>query len=71
MLFVLLVLNLFYITNTVYNSDMIIIVLFNLSESVVSKNVVKYMWCGSKLVELKCRSFSVILIGMLKFVIVM
>jgi len=55
---------------------MIIIVLFNLTQSVkftyalnyASKNVVIYLWLGSKLVKLKCRSFSVILIGMLKFV---
>lgn len=44
---------------------MIIIVLFNLSESVkftsalnyATKNVVKYLWLGSKLAELKCRLF--------------
>lgn len=60
-----------------YSSDIIIV--FNLTESVkftnslnsASKNVVKYLWFGSKLVELKCRSFSVILVGMLKFVTIM
>jgi hypothetical protein len=58
---------------------MIIIVLFNLTESVkftnalnyASKNVVKYLWLDSKLVELKYTSFSVILIRMLTFVILM
>jgi hypothetical protein len=62
----------------VYNSDIIIIVLFNLTESVkftnalhyASKNVAKYLWLDSNLVELKCRSFSVILIDMLTFVTV-
>jgi hypothetical protein len=63
----------------VYNSDMIILVLFSLTENVqftnalnsASNNVVKYLWLGSKLVVLKCSLFSVILIGVLKFVIVM
>jgi hypothetical protein len=58
---------------------MIIVVLFNLTESVkftnalnyASKNVVKFLWLGSKLVELKCGSFFVILVGMLKFVSLM
>ena len=62
-----------------YDSDMIIIVLFNLSEHVkftnalnyALRNAVKYFWRGSKLVGLKHKLFSVILIGMLKFVIIM
>jgi hypothetical protein len=63
----------------VYDSDVIVIVLFNLSESVkftsalnyVLKNVASYLWLGSKHIGLKHKLCSVVLIGMLKFVILM